>query len=114
LLGILYGCHIKEATRAEDFENRVLRKTFGFKRDEVRGEDSITRSFMMCTHPKYYLSNQIEKTNEMGGSCSKYGEERCEWWGKLMERAHLERPRLRCEYNIKMDLEAVRWGCGLD
>jgi hypothetical protein len=34
------------------FKNRVLRKIFGPKRDEVTGdgEDYIMRSFMMCTH----------------------------------------------------------------
>jgi hypothetical protein len=33
------------------FENRVLRKIFGRKRDEVTGsgEDYITRNFMICT-----------------------------------------------------------------
>jgi hypothetical protein len=33
------------------------------------------------------------------------------WWGYLMERDHLEDPRLRWEDNIKMDLQAVEfWG----
>jgi hypothetical protein len=33
------------------FENRVLRRIFGPKRDEVRGsgENYITRSLMICT-----------------------------------------------------------------
>jgi hypothetical protein len=33
------------------FENRVLRRIFGPKRDEVTGEwrNCITRSFMICT-----------------------------------------------------------------
>jgi hypothetical protein len=33
------------------FENRVLRRIFGPKRDEVTGdgENYITRSFMICT-----------------------------------------------------------------
>jgi hypothetical protein len=37
------------------FENRVLRRIFGHRRDEVTesGEDYITRSFMLC------ISNQI-------------------------------------------------------
>jgi hypothetical protein len=29
--------------------NRVLRKLFGPKRDEVTGENCITRSFVICT-----------------------------------------------------------------
>jgi hypothetical protein len=40
--------------REEDFlrvfENRVLRRIFGPKRDEVSGEDYITRNLMICTH----------------------------------------------------------------
>jgi hypothetical protein len=34
------------------FENRVLRRIFGPKRDEVKGsgENYIMRSFMSCTH----------------------------------------------------------------
>jgi hypothetical protein len=33
------------------FENRVLRKKFGLKRDEQKGggEDYITRSLVLCT-----------------------------------------------------------------
>ena len=43
LLVILYGCEtwsltLKEERRPEVFENRVLRRIFGPKRDEVTGE----------------------------------------------------------------------------
>jgi hypothetical protein len=35
------------------------------------------------------------------------------WWGNLRERDHVERPRCRWEYNIKMALQDV--GCeGMD
>ena len=50
----------------------MLRKVFGPKRDEVRGEWR-TRTFPT----KYYSGDQIKK-NEMGGACGTYGgEERC-------------------------------------
>jgi hypothetical protein len=45
------------------FENRVLRRIFGPKGDEVTREWSCTmRSFLICTHPKILLgrSNQWE------------------------------------------------------
>jgi hypothetical protein len=29
---------------------------------------------MICTYHKYYLGDQMKK-NEMGGACSKYGED---------------------------------------
>jgi hypothetical protein len=40
---VLYGCEnwsltLREERRLRVFENRVLRRVFGFKRDEVTGE----------------------------------------------------------------------------
>jgi hypothetical protein len=43
---------MREDRRVTVFENRVLRRIFGPKRDEVTGEwreDYITRSFTLCT-----------------------------------------------------------------
>ena len=42
---------LKEEQRLRVFEDEVLKKIFGLKRDEVAGdwlEDYITRSFMIC------------------------------------------------------------------
>jgi hypothetical protein len=55
---VLYGCETwsvrpREECRLRVFENRVLRRIFGTKRGEVRGEwrrHYITRNVMMCTH----------------------------------------------------------------
>jgi hypothetical protein len=51
LLLVLYGCKTWSLT-LRVFENRVLRKTFGPKRDEVTGEwrRLHKRSLMICTH----------------------------------------------------------------
>jgi len=53
---VLCGCETWSFTLAEDrrlrvFENRLLRKMFGPKRDEVTGTlvEQIMRSFMICT-----------------------------------------------------------------
>jgi hypothetical protein len=53
---VLYGCEtcsltLREKHRLRVFENRVLRRIFGPKRDEVtgEGENCITRSFVMFT-----------------------------------------------------------------
>jgi hypothetical protein len=51
---VLYGCEtwsltLREEHRLRGFENRVLRKIFGLKSDEVTGENCITRSFVICT-----------------------------------------------------------------
>ena len=53
---ILYGCEtwsltLREERRLRVFENRVLRRVFGPKRDEVtgNGENYIMRSLVICT-----------------------------------------------------------------
>ena len=59
LLLVLYGCQTWSLTLWEErklrvFENMVLRRIFGPRRDEVTGNggDCITRSEMICTaHP---------------------------------------------------------------
>jgi len=59
------------------FENRVLRRIFGPKRDKVtrewrklhNGELNVSTSMRCCCS-----GDEIEK-NEMGGACSAYGGE---------------------------------------
>ena len=53
---VLYGCEtwsltLREEGRLRVFENRVLRRVFGPKRDEVtrNGENYIMRSLVICT-----------------------------------------------------------------
>jgi hypothetical protein len=56
---VLYGCEtwsltLREERRLKVFENRVLSRIFGTKRNEVKwnGENYIMRSLMICTaHP---------------------------------------------------------------
>jgi hypothetical protein len=36
------------------------------------------------------------------------------WWGNLKEKRQLGRPRHRGEYNIKMELQVVGWGGGMN
>jgi hypothetical protein len=54
------------------FENRILRRILGPKRDEGtgNGENFIMRSFMICT--QCCAGDKIEK-NEMGRACSADG-----------------------------------------
>ena len=59
---VLYGCEtwsltFREERRLRVFENRVPRRIFGPKRDEVigGGENYIVRSLMICTaHPIFF------------------------------------------------------------
>jgi hypothetical protein len=102
---VLYGCETRSLTLREEhrqrvYENRVLRKTFAPKRDEVTGEwrklHNEELNDMYCS-PQFGSGDKDEK-NGMGGTCSAYGERRglC----KVLLEKHegkgpLERPRLR-------------------
>jgi hypothetical protein len=63
---VLYGYEAWSLTLLEHglrvFENRVPRRIYGPKRDEVTGENCTVRSFIFCTHPQISLgrSNQGE------------------------------------------------------
>jgi len=71
LLLVLYGCKTWSLTLRKKHtpsvvENKVLRRIFGLKRDEVTGE-------LRKLHTQYCSVNQNK--NEMGGACSAYGGE---------------------------------------
>ena len=67
---------MREKRRQREFENRVLRRIFVPKRDEVTGElrKLYTRSLWSVLLTKYHSRDQIEK-NEAGGVCNTYGGE---------------------------------------
>jgi hypothetical protein len=50
-MGVKLGLTLREEHRLRVFENRMLRRIFGPKRDEVTGEwrNCITKNFMICT-----------------------------------------------------------------
>ena len=87
---VLYGCGtwsltLREERRLRVFENRVLRRIFGPKRDEVTGE---WRKLHNDDHYELLLSPNIIcviKKNGMGGACSMYKREVHTgiWWGNL-------------------------------
>jgi hypothetical protein len=62
---------VKEERRLRVFENRVLRRVFGHKGDEVKGEwrKLHNEELMICTAHAYCVGYKIKK-NEMGGECS--------------------------------------------
>jgi hypothetical protein len=71
----MYGCEtwsltLREERRLRVFENRVLRRIFGPKWDEVKkesGENYIMRSLMICTpHPILFGRSNREERDGRG------------------------------------------------
>jgi hypothetical protein len=100
------------------FENRVLRRTFGPKRDEVTG---VWRKLHNEELHDLYSSPTIVrviKSRRMrwAGHVARMGEGRGVYRvlvGKPEEKRPLGRSRRRCGDNIKMDLQEVECG-GMD
>ena len=75
---VLYGCEtwsltLREERRLRVFENRVLRRVFGPKRDKATGEWRKLHNEELCD--LYSLPNIVRKIekNEMGRACGAYG-----------------------------------------
>jgi hypothetical protein len=95
------------------FEDWVLRRIVGHKRDEVTEEWRKRHNeelHDLYSHP-ILCGDKIEK-NEMGGACSEYGEERI-LVGKPEGKRPMGRPRRIWKDNIKMGLLEVGW-VGMD
>ena len=96
------------------FENRVLRRILGPKKDEITGE---WRKLHEELHDLYSLPNivRVIKSRRMrwAGHIARLGEMRGAYRvfvGKLERKRLLGTPRRRREDNIKMNLQEVEWG----
>jgi hypothetical protein len=93
---------LREECRLRVFENRVLRRIFGPKRDEVTGERRRLHNKEL-----YALYSSPDIIQVISGTYG--GEERC-----LLGFSEGRRPLGRCrrswDDNIKMDLGEVGWG----
>jgi len=120
---VLYGCETWSLTLREElrtFENMVLRRIFGPRRDEVTGEWRRLHNEELndlCSSPnivRVIKSKRMRWAEHVAGM----GEERGVYRvlvGKPERRRPLGRPRRRWVDNIRMDLQEV--GCdvyGLD
>ena len=117
---VCYGCEtwsltLREVRRLRVFENRVLRRIFVAKRDEVTGEwrklHDEKLNDMFCS-PNIV---RVIKSGRMrwAGHVARMGERRGVYRvlvGKPEGKRTLGRPRRRWEDNIKMILQNV--GCG--
>ena len=117
---VLYGCEtwsltLREEPKLREFENRVLRRVFGPKRDEVTGEwrklynEDLSDLYTLPNFVRVVKSRRMRRAGHvarMGGR----GVYRV-LVGKPEGKRPLGRPRRRWGDNIKMDLQDVVGGC---
>ncbi|KAJ4450866.1 hypothetical protein ANN_02298 [Periplaneta americana] len=114
---VLYGCEtwtltLREEQRLRVFENKVLRKMFGAKRDEVTGEWRKlhnTELHALYSSPDI-IRNFKSRRLRWAGHVARMGESRNAYRvlvGRPEGKRPLGRPRRRWEDNIKMDLREV-------
>jgi hypothetical protein len=119
---VLYGCEtwsltLREERRLRLFENRVLWRAFGPKRDEVIGEwrklhnEELSDLYSLPNIVRVVISRKMR----LVGHVARMGEGRVVH-GILVGRPDGKRPlgrqRRRWEDNIMMDLQDVGGGCG--
>jgi hypothetical protein len=120
LLAVLYGCEtwsltLREKNRLKVSENKVLRRIFVPKRDEVTGEWRELHNEELrdlCSSPSIII---IIKSRRMRWArhVARIGEKRNAYRllvGKPEGKRPLGRPRRRWVVNIRMDLGEVVWG----
>ena len=118
----LHGCETWSLTLREErslrvFENRVLRRIFGPKKDEVTGE---WRKLHTVELNDLYLPNiRVMKPirKRWAGHVAHMGEKKGAYGvlvGKPEGKRPISRPRHRWADNIKMDLQEVFRGQGMD
>jgi hypothetical protein len=117
---VLYGCEtwsltLREERRLREFENRVLMRIFGPKRDEVTGEwRKLHTEKLYNLYPTPNIVRVIKSRRmRWAGNVARMGEGRGVYRilvEKTEEKRPLGRPKGRRDDNIKMDLQEV--GCG--
>jgi hypothetical protein len=117
---VLYGCETWSLTSTEEhrlrvFENRVLRRIFGPKRDEVTGEwRKLHSGELHNLHSSPDIIRQIKSRRmRWPGLVARMGEGRNVYRvlvGKPVRKRPLGRPRRRWGNGIRMDLREIGWG----
>ena len=108
---------LREERKLRMFENRVLRRVFGPKRDEVTGKRRKLHNEELSDLYSLPHIVQVVKSRRMrwAGHVARMGEGRGVhrvMVGKPEGKRPLGRSRRRWEDNIKIDLQEVGRGCG--
>jgi hypothetical protein len=121
---VLYECEIwsltlREECRPRVFYKRVLRRIFGPKRDEVTGEwrklhnEELNNLYCSPSIVRVIRSRRMRWVGHVACMGKKRG-----IYSILVRKREGKRPlwrhRHRWENNIRMDLQEVGWGYGLD
>jgi hypothetical protein len=113
---VVYGCEtwsltLREEHKLEVFENRVLRRIFGLKRDEAIGGwrklHNQKLHHLYCSPSIIIMMKSRRMRWARPVACLRI------LVGKAEGKRELGRPRHRWEDNIRMDLREVGW-YGLD
>jgi hypothetical protein len=118
---VLYGCEtwsltLREERKLRVFENRVLRRIFGPKRDEVTGEwrklhnEELNNTYSTSNNVQVIKSRRLRWARHVARMGEGGGVYRV-LVGKPEGRRPLGRPRRRWVNNIGMDLWEVVCGC---
>jgi hypothetical protein len=120
---VLYGCEtwsltLREEHRLRVFENRVLRRIFGPKKDEVTGEwRKLHNEELYNLYSSPDISMQVKSRRlRWAGHVARMREERKVYKvlvGKPEGKRPLGRPRRRWEDGLRMDLREIGLG-GVD
>jgi len=120
---VLYGCDtwsltLREERKLRVFENRMLRRIFGSRKDEVTGEwrklhnEELNDLYYSPTIVRVIKSRRMRWAGHVAFMGDRRGVFRV-LVGKPEGKRPLGRPRRRGEDNIKMDLQEVGYG-GMD
>jgi hypothetical protein len=106
---------LREECRLRVFENKVLRRIFGPKRDEVTGEwRRLHNKELYALYSSPNIIRVIKSRRLRGAGHVARMEERRGSYRALVGKPEGRRPfgrtRSRCEDNIKIDLREVGWG----
>ena len=114
---VLYGCEtwslkLREERKLRVFENMVLRRIFGSRRDDVTGKwrrlhnEELNDLYCSPNIVRVIKSRRVR----WAGHVARMGEERAVYKGLGVETGGKERARRRWVDNIRTDLQEV--GCG--
>jgi hypothetical protein len=123
LPAVLYGCEtwpltLREERRLRMFENRVLRRTFGSKRDEVTGEwrklhnEKLNDLYCSLTVVRVIKSRRMRWVGHVarmgrGAACTGF------WWGNMKKRAQWGDPGVDGRIIIRRIIKKWDVGYGL-